>query len=694
MPHIYPLHYEQVKSSFSERIRNFVDDIIDYLSDEDYLILKPFVDGDEPDLIVIQKNKGVTIFKFCPYTFTNIHQKGKMWVVDKKRMLSPFEHLKKIKEDFFNLHIPGLLEQKIRESRLWWSVKLVIVNEVDNAEQLIKFAEEKGDRTNILKNFKLISQEALDHELTPTKALITNNNVLFNSQIFNSFITYLAPQKHAYYHGKIINFNAKQKDILESDNKEMIVKGVVGSGKTTLLAAKAVNVQKKTGGRVLILCYNITLINFIKEKLNSIYEDFDWDDFHVTNYHGITTKFFNRVGIEVKAPDDVFGKNLSDYFEKNFYSNERVFAENESFIPKYDAVFVDEVQDYKFEWLEIIKKFFLKKDGYYYLFGDEKQNVYNQKLDEEEKDLRLNIDKRRTRKLTESVRLTKKLTILTKEFQKKYFEDKYFIDDDMESIDEISYGEIQYFNIPIEKKGGLLTEVADQLNEIDQSLIRQETTVLGFSIELLREIENFFRLRSKHETQTMFETNEIYYKSLYDINKSDFAFQEAYSFFPPKMHLDKKLNNLVRLKILFDFKKKTADPTVQQLLNGLLNKFNIDETRFNNWFYNADIVEGHQKWPKDYKFNRQLNNIRNNKKINFVQNRNKILFSTIHSYKGFENNSIVMLIEPKHKKDHSTSYEEILYTGITRAKENLIILNFGNDDFHNFIKNLNFDEQI
>src|SRR5690606_7464930 len=132
-------------------------------------------------------------------------------------------------------------------------------------------------------------------------------------------------------------------------------------------------------------------------------------------------------------------------------------------------------------------------------------------------------------------------------------------------------------------KGGLLTEVADRLKDIDQSLISQETTVLGFSIDLLREIENFFRLRSQHLTQTMFETNEIYFKSLYNLNKTDFAFQEAYSFFPGNMHVDKKLNNLVRLKILSDFKQKTSDPVVQKKLENLLKKFNLDESRLNKW---------------------------------------------------------------------------------------------------------------
>ena len=47
-----------------------------------------------------------------------------------------------------------------------------------------------------------------------------------------------------------------------------------------------------------------------------------------------------------------------------------------------------------------------------------------------------------------------------------------------------------------------------------------------------------------------------------------------------------------------------------------------------------------------------------------------------------------MLVEPKYNPEEKSSFEEIIYTGLTRAKENLIIFNFGNDEFDNFMKNL------
>ena len=34
------------------------------------------------------------------------------------------------------------------------------------------------------------------------------------------------------------------------------------------------------------------------------------------------------------------------------------------------------------------------------------------------------------------------------------------------------------------------------------------------------------------------------------------------------------------------------------------------------------------------------------------------------------------------------TFDEILYTGITRSRANLIIINFGNEEYHSKLKNL------
>lgn len=60
--------------------------------------------------------------------------------------------------------------------------------------------------------------------------------------------------------------------------------------------------------------------------------------------------------------------------------NEFVRGEKKSDQKNY--VFIDEIQDYKQEWLDLIINYFSHKDTEIVVFGDEKQNIYDRELDE------------------------------------------------------------------------------------------------------------------------------------------------------------------------------------------------------------------------------------------------------------------------------------------------------------------------
>src|SRR5690606_25386154 len=79
----------------------------------------------------------------------------------------------------------------------------------------------------------------------------------------------------------------------------------------------------------------------------------------------------------------------SNYFEEQYYSNVKLFEEKKAEIHKYKTILIDEIQDYKRPWMDIIKSCFLEQGGEYVLFGDEKQNIYDNEL--ENRDIRTNV---------------------------------------------------------------------------------------------------------------------------------------------------------------------------------------------------------------------------------------------------------------------------------------------------------------
>lgn len=62
-----------------------------------------------------------------------------------------------------------------------------------------------------------------------------------------------------------------------------------------------------------------------------------------------------------------------------------------------------------------------------------------------------------------------------------------------------------------------------------------------------------------------------------------------------------------------------------------------------------------------------------------MQNSGVIKLSTTHSYKGLESNTIFCILL---KDDH----EEMVYTGLTRAKTNLVVFDHANSKYAEFFK--------
>lgn len=101
----------------------------------------------------------------------------------------------------------------------------------------------------------------------------------------------------------------------------------------------------------------------------------------------------------------------------------------------------------------------------------------------------------------------------------------------------------------------------------------------------------------------------------------------------------------------------------------LMNRFETDFTTFREAVFAAD-----------YKY------IRDNKKFNFWMNTGNIKISSIHSFKGWESDTVFLILQ-KHF-DGDPTFNELLYTGITRTRSNLVVINLGNQEYHERMKKL------
>lgn len=680
------------------------------LDDTFEVYFNPFLNGDRPDIIIMKESQGILIIEVKDYQLESYElDERKNWKVKNIRqpIKSPLQQVFRYKENLFYLHIENLLAKKIFDMRNFNTVSCAVY--FHNATKkrledfLIKpFKEERKYLDWIKYNIILIGNDELQGEtfnriLIKAYLISEQSSYFFDKETYNSFKRFLNPPYHFKEQVKTeIHYNKKQMEIIYGgeEKKEQRIKGVVGSGKSTVLAARAVQAHIRTKGVVLILTFNITLKNYIKDKINSVRENFSWENFVILNYHLFIKSELNNIGIDIVVPDD-FDKATEEekenYFENKYYSNKNLFETNKDNLRRYDAIFIDEIQDYKRPWMDIIKNYFLVQGGEYVLFGDVKQNIYNNTI--ESKDVSANV--KSVVELKNSFRSDYKIKNLILNFQVVFFKDKYEIDDEKEfnNAPELDFapteqkGTVNYIHLTDTDSVVSLYNIIHQ-NAINKGIQPNDITILGNSISLLKKFDAYYRYSSNEKTNTMFESNEMVYRC-------------GLNFISKENSVEWITNFLKLLKLEKDFEKKKAYNQISILLTlldlSITYKDGFTETlerrckefktNSNEFLSFIDKFKVEIDTFKKTLIGNNLDFIRTNKKINFHMNSGTVKISTIHSFKGWESDTLFLIIEKKHSNT-GISFDEILYTGLTRSRTNLIIINYGNEEYDNKLKEL------
>lgn len=558
-------------------------EVLKQLSDEYEIFFQPFINGNNPDIVIVRKGYGVIVVEVKDWELKNYQiAENDTWSlkINNIQIKSPFKQVESYKDDFYNLSIPSLLKAKILDKKNYGLVQTTVYFHNEYSYTISKILKE-SDFCPSFGRDNFIHENIICHKTLFRKY----PNKLFSDDIYKEFKRVLKPSYHTIEQSTVPSLSKKQMELSISMDKHQKIRGVAGSGKTLVLAQRAVNSHKRHGGKVLILTYNITLRNYIHDNISRVREEFEWSNFLILHYDGF-----------IKAQANNYNIKYTDNSDINLF--ERVKDK----ISKYKSIFIDEVQDYHEDWIRILKKYFLENNGELVVFGDEKQNIYGNELDKNKKPNTTILGAWNV--LNQSFRLSNKILGLAEEFQNCFFRDKYEIEKAVPKQQSFNFEQesIDYFNLASENSLSTLVDlVASSIS--DNSLQPQDVCIIAHSNSLLRAIDFELRERTKQKTFTTLETHEIL------------------------THLKKQKNNARDLQ---------------------------NEVRI----------------------------IRRNKRFNFWMNSGGIKLSTVHSFKGWEINTLFLII------DNKTTYEndEIIYTAITRCRNRLFIINLNNEKFDNFFK--------
>jgi len=153
-----------------------------------------------------------------------------------------------------------------------------------------------------------------------------------------------------------------------------ILKGVAGSGKTLVLACRVKYLKQiHPNWKILIVCYNISLRQYLKRLINISGENTSNDGIDIYHFHGLVKQLtgVNLSKLQAES-DEEYDTRVGTILKGRIA---------EGFIKKgiYDAIFVDEGQDFATEWMQGLSQLLNENSDSLLFSYDPAQNVFGRK---------------------------------------------------------------------------------------------------------------------------------------------------------------------------------------------------------------------------------------------------------------------------------------------------------------------------
>jgi hypothetical protein len=203
--------------------------------------------------------------------------------------------------------------------------------------------------------------------------VITHTEILHLKQLIFPTVRVILPQRSSdfpYTHRitRLKSLDHQQEAIARKfDGGHRIIVGPAGSGKTLILAHKAVFLMKYNPNikSILFVCYNITLVNYIKRLLS--------DRKVPMGKGGVTVLHFYELCTEIIGEDVAYEKETSEYYE---VIQQEALDRVDNYGVRYDAILVDEGQDFSDSMYKIVTSLLNKTTNNLTIAIDDNQDIY------------------------------------------------------------------------------------------------------------------------------------------------------------------------------------------------------------------------------------------------------------------------------------------------------------------------------
>ncbi|MHA1791322.1 MAG: UvrD-helicase domain-containing protein [Promethearchaeota archaeon] len=345
-----------------KKVYHYLRAIIENLEDT-YCYYEPLIGDERPDFVVISRTMGVIILEIKDYLESHVDSVAPTgpWTLSNLKGVvevgNPFAQI----YQYWRTIIERLRMVSKNELR-----RCVVFSKISRHSECgneiisitpsritVMFKEDLKDEASFGEFLKKEIQ--LKHEISPERLKLIRGNLIPTSRLptirqtklFDDFIE-----------------DADKLRLLDRDQElfaenlgdgHRLIFGVAGSGKTVILIARARYLAlKHEDWKILVLCYNRNLANAIMRMLNP--QDYD-ADIIVGNYHKWAKDVIMSAGKNYSKEyrtKEIQARNNKDEFFNEIVPDILIRYLNESKNHRYDAILIDEAQDFTEKWLKSV----------------------------------------------------------------------------------------------------------------------------------------------------------------------------------------------------------------------------------------------------------------------------------------------------------------------------------------------------
>lgn len=161
------------------------------------------------------------------------------------------------------------------------------------------------------------------------------------------------------------------------ETKRLRISGGAGSGKTALALEAARRFAQPEGSRVLLICFNRMLAAHLAETVEARRDA--GGHIEVTTFHALCRRAYDSLGL-VYTPPNEKDKDLARQFWDHDAPEALLDALAAGALPRYDAIVVDEAQDFHAEWAMVLEESLKDRaTGRLVVFYDPAQKIFDRK---------------------------------------------------------------------------------------------------------------------------------------------------------------------------------------------------------------------------------------------------------------------------------------------------------------------------